>query len=63
MMTDALQILQNAVGDVFHIGDALAKVDVVEAEEARLQLFLHFGHRPFGVDLLRLDFLDDLVGK
>ena len=62
-MCDALQVLEHAVGDVFHIRDALAQVDVIETEEARLQLLLHFGERPFGVDLLRLNLLNHLVGE
>ena len=62
-MRDALQVLEHAVGDVLHVGDALAQVVVVEAEEARLQLFLHLGQRPLGVDLLVLDLLDRLCRR
>ena len=60
---DPLQIRLHAVGDVLDIGHALAKVFIVEALEARLELLLHLGQRPFRVYLLRLDLLDDLVGE
>ncbi len=62
-MGDALKVREHALGDVLHVGGALAQVGVVEAGEARLQFFLHLGQSPLGVDLLRLDLLHDLVGE
>ena len=61
VVRDSLQIRLHAIGDVFDVRFALAQVRVIEALESRLQLFLHLGQRPLGVDLLRFDFLNDFV--
>ena len=62
-MRDSQQVPLHALGDVLHVRDALAQVGVVEALEARLQLFLHLGQRPLGVDLLFFDLLHHFVGE